>query len=262
MAQDLDIMVRRTVTDALLRLVRQEEYAAELDRLKLRDADALRHFLDDPAAQAGVRHALEEVIEAQAELDRHRDSPPSWWPPTWQPTTDERRHLAAMVGAPVVWLVLAATLAPDWPVLVQVAGWLVMIMVVAIGAVFGLPVELWDRVQWAARGIWMAAQVPSRESRHRWRLREEVLVPELRAWLNRQQTPSFELELHLRDAEDLTLPAGEGPPCGGIASRTWQACFSGARRGFWCSSAWPDWPGAGGAAGTSWAGSASSSHAS
>jgi len=211
MAHDPDIAMMYHVSDALNRLLWQGEFADELVRLKLKRSEVIRQVMREPTVLTEARQAFEPIAEVQQRRDLHREAAPPWWPEHWEPTEDELRSLDTLVFVPAAWIVLELTIAPTWPALVQFGGWLATLLIAVASALFGFPGELSGRIKWVGEEVAMTWLLPWMERPHRRRLREDVLAPELREWLNRQTEPSFDLRLRLRGADGLALPAGEGP---------------------------------------------------
>ncbi|MCO1577884.1 hypothetical protein M8C13_19200 [Crossiella sp. SN42] len=198
------------VTGLLWRLVRDSEFAAEIRHLSLRPAHVLQKLLADPLTAAALEHAYEPVAERHHAVRLHRGLQPEPFPQEWSPTRSERYKVRALALVPPAWIVLVmvfGSLVPTWAIVVAT---LIVASVLIYCGLTGLPPDAHRWVRWATDHYRLALHIP----RHWWRqgrgLRHDVLVSALREWLRRQTTPSFDHELHLRDAKRLTLPAGEG----------------------------------------------------
>ena len=150
MAQDPDISLQYNISIALKRLLWQDEFTAELKRLKLKRLDVEREFGRDPTVLAAARQAIQLMAaEIDMDSDRLRNATPSAWPARWQPTEEEQHHLSTLVHVPAAWIALELTIASAWPDAVRIGGWLVTLSIAAISAMFALPGELWGWLQWA-----------------------------------------------------------------------------------------------------------------
>ncbi|HEX6339841.1 hypothetical protein [Umezawaea sp.] len=206
-----DGMVLGEVEACLKRLVGEHEFVTEIGRLKLKPSHVVAAVSKERPVMAGARRAFESVAGLEEDIDVHRNSKPRWWPPVWKPTPAEWRCMIAMVGVPACWFALLLSFGAHLPAPVVVLS-LLIVLPGSIGcALFGLPVEFWHRLLWAAVLVRLAVRVPTHRWDQRQELRDEVLRPALRKWLGAQTTPSFDLVLELRDADGLSLPAGEGP---------------------------------------------------
>ncbi|GGP87071.1 hypothetical protein [Saccharothrix coeruleofusca] len=199
------------VERALERLVKREEFTDEITRLKLDPDKVVRQLLDDPTLRDNARQAYESVGHMLDDLDDQLDTRPDFWPRQWRPSRHELGALIAMVCLPTVWLVLVVQFsewAPD--IVVSSSAAVILTTAVACG-LYGLPTEFLNWLAWVGGLARLLTVIPA----HRWiqqrELRDEVLASHLREWLSSQQTPSFDLELQLRNADGLTLPARMGP---------------------------------------------------
>ncbi|MBY8853404.1 hypothetical protein K7G98_36300, partial [Saccharothrix sp. MB29] len=94
---------------------------------------------------------------------------------------------------------------------VEVALTAAALVAAAVCTLLGLPTTVAPWLVWVGKNAGLTAELISLRLDHRQELRDDILISELRNWLGKQATPSFDLELHLRDARDLTTPAGKGP---------------------------------------------------
>jgi hypothetical protein len=199
------------VDSALKRLVKEAEFAAEIERLKLRPLDVVAELSRNRAVLASANQAFESVAGLEEDAQLHRKAKPTWWPVGWRPSSTELRCLIAMVGIPVGWAVVLGAFGIHLPDIVVGLVTVIAAFWTIVSALFGLPVEVGNRLLWTAERVRLAVLVPSFLREQRQELRDHVLRPELRKWLGKQMTPSFDVVLALRAADDLSLPAGEGP---------------------------------------------------
>ena len=195
----------------LRRLVRQPKFAEEIDRLRL-SADAVAHAVAlDKDVRVSARRAYEPMTNRSHAAAVHKAQMPTPWPEEWTPTSPERKALRAAAAVPVTWL-LILELAGAWlPGAVVAIGWLVVLAITWFLAWYGLPPTVGRWLSWARTQVRLIFGIPAGLAAQQRQLRDEVLVPELRAWLHRKATPSFALKLRLRDASGLTMPPDQLP---------------------------------------------------
>lgn len=194
----------------LRRLVRRSEFAEEITRLALNAEHVAFAVAQDRTVLAGARRAYEPMTNRRRAAAVHSAQRPSPWPDDWTFTPTARRALRAAVVVPVTWLLVLALFGSWLPVTAEVIGWLAVLASTWFLAWYGLPPTVGNWMRWAGNHIQLIFMIPAGFAAQRRQLRDEVLIPELREWLHRKATPSFALEMRLRDASGLTMPPGYG----------------------------------------------------
>jgi hypothetical protein len=110
-------------------------------------------------------------------------------------------------------------------------GFVLPLVLLGIGLMvllLGLPRSVREWLCWALGHVRLSAGLPSRRWETRRKLRDDVLIPELRGWLDAQTSPKFGITLKLRDTRDLLMPPGQGPT---VATDAVRACTREINRG-------------------------------
>ncbi|GAA3868706.1 hypothetical protein GCM10022243_37910 [Saccharothrix violaceirubra] len=203
--------VSSELIEALWKVLDEDEFDEEIDRLKLNPADVVTKVSRTPSVVEQAYELSAPVATADADVERHRRDKPEWWPLDWQPTKVERRSLIVAPAAFLGWIGLLAVFGGSMPDLVFVGVTALVLAICYVCAMIGLPTEFVDGIRWAVRLAFLTADGVGERWDLRQKLRDEVVRPELRKWLSSQTTPSFDVVLELRNADSLSLPAGEGP---------------------------------------------------
>lgn len=197
--------------DILHRLVEIEEFADDIEQLGLNPYFVAREVARDPDVRARARAKYRPVLDLQQQLLDHLSIQPQLWPDEWRPSTSEKRLLIGAGSTIVAWLLFNRMIYDLlWaPLSFALSGLLFVTWVVVL--LYGLPESVRDRLQWSIAHMKLAIGLPTRHWETKRELRDEVLVPELRGWLDGQVRPKFSTTLKLRDSSGLMMPPGQGP---------------------------------------------------
>ncbi|MEU3646886.1 hypothetical protein AB0E59_26130 [Lentzea sp. NPDC034063] len=195
----------------LRRLVRRPEFTDEIELLKLNWEHVASAVALDPTVRAGARRAYEPMTNRSRAAAVHKVQMPALWPDEWTFTRQERRALCAAAAVPATWLLTLALIGTWLPGTAVAIGWLAVFAVTWFLAWYGLPPTVGRWTTWARTQVRLLFGIPAGFAEQHRQLRDEVLIPELREWLHRKATPSFALELRLRDTSGLMMPPDRLP---------------------------------------------------
>ncbi|MGV9365771.1 hypothetical protein [Amycolatopsis sp. NPDC003731] len=206
--------VRGELVKILDEVVRQPEFATEIAEERL-DARRLVHELaTDPRLMDRSVLEYEPVLEAEKAVSSLTRQRPALRIRGWRP--DRRNAGAVVVGLAVpaisVWTLsrfsfFDGTIAAVVPLLLSGASF------AALGFLMrhGLPRCVWARLSWEARRL--RARIDRRGHRLDWRqaVRDDVVTPYVREWINGAKEPTFDTFLTLRDGSALLSQARDSP---------------------------------------------------
>ncbi|WP_394616453.1 hypothetical protein JNUCC0626_43485 [Lentzea sp. JNUCC 0626] len=198
--------LRLAMEFTLARLVRRSDFEFEIKRLALNPEMVKIRVALDPAVRASARRACEPMTNRTRAAAVHRAGMPPLWPSKWNFTLPQRHALQAAAAILLSWLLVVELLGYWLPGVVQTIGWFAICASVWFLAWYGLPPTVGQWIRWAGTQARLVFWIPTGLAKQHRELRDDVLVPELREWLHRQATPSFELAIRLRDASGLTMP--------------------------------------------------------
>jgi len=205
----------RRIADIVEQVVHTPEIAAELAEERLRVSDLMRTVRWNPRVLSRARAEYESVLNWEQQIAGHKDQEPAFWEKGWRPNRIQALVLwPVAVLVPVAWLMLTVLFFADLPAFAQfldLACLPLVALVVRMGVKYGAPNTTWYWLQWAHEYLLLNLRVT--EERWQWRheVREEVVLPEVREWINDQKELSYENTLTIRDASGLGLPAGLSP---------------------------------------------------
>ncbi|MBW4722168.1 hypothetical protein [Saccharothrix obliqua] len=206
-----DAMVLKELDSALLKTMKEDEFREEIERLKLRPGDVTKNLSRSRPLLAAARELSKSAAAVDADVERHRREKPVWWPRSWRPAAAEVRFLVLGASTLLGWLALLVVFGGFVPGFVFTVTGTVALAISTGFAAMGLPVEFLNAVRWTADFATLALAGSTERRDLRQRMRNEVVRPALRKWLSSQMTPLFTVVLELRNADQLSLPAGEGP---------------------------------------------------
>lgn len=198
------------------RAARRPEFASELDELHLSHYMMAIKVANDPTVLSRARLAYQPIMDQQGKLKAHRRSRPVPLPPQWRPQPLQLAAIAGAVFLPALWLFLIFVGLRSAGLLLVLA-WLGIILVpgILVGvhelAKWGLPTTTWRWQRWVREHALLYLRIPVKKRDWQQLVREDVVLPEIREWINKNKKPSFDHVLNLRDATGLRLPADLGP---------------------------------------------------
>jgi hypothetical protein len=199
--------VRRDCLRILRRLVDSDEFAPEIERLALPPWSVPGEVMKDKTLLTRARAKYEPVVDLHEQMDAHRQVRPKPLPDSWQPSTRQKCLLTGAVPCLLAAIVVLLLVEGLWWVLPSV----VLVSVGVTLLLLGLPPSVREWLQWAREHLRLSIGLPTRWWETRRSLRDEVLVPALRGWLDGKLDPEFSTKLELRNTQGLLMSAGQGP---------------------------------------------------
>ncbi|MFL6118522.1 hypothetical protein [Actinophytocola sp.] len=208
------MVAEHVVTDCLgilRRLVKSNEFAVEIQRLALDPWAVPINVVKEAALVARARAQYEPIADLHDQIHAHKQIQPKAWPASWQPSTHQT-HLLMSAALSLLATFLVGPLVGDllWAPLSVVLPLALFGTSITL-LLLGLPRSVRQWLWWGQEHLRLAAGLPTRRWESRRRLRDEVLIPELRGWLDAQASPTFSTTLELRNTRGLMMPAGQGP---------------------------------------------------
>ncbi|MEV7045542.1 hypothetical protein [Amycolatopsis sp. NPDC051061] len=213
-SSDLRSELRGELVVILLKVVKQVEFATEIAEERLDQRKLVREVSTDPRLMDHLVLEYGPVLDAQQTLSSLHDEQLRFWTPDWRP---DRRNLAAIfVGLAIpsvaVWLLSTFSFL-NGTITALVPFVLLGAMFAALGFLVrrGLPETVWQRLKWELSRL--RARAAHRGDEHEWRqaVRDAVVVPYVREWINGAKKPTFDTLLTLRDGSGLQAQGGEDP---------------------------------------------------
>lgn len=198
------------------RAARRPEFATELDEWHLSRHEMAIKVVNDPAVLSRARLTYQPIMDQHGKLKAHRRSCPDLWPPKWRPRPLQLVAMVSAVLLPALWVYLifmgwrstGLLLILTWAETIAFPGILAGAQKLAK---WGLPATTWRWQRWVREHVLLYLRMPAQKRDWQQLVREDVVLPEIREWINKNKKPSFDHVLRLRDAIDLRLPAGLGP---------------------------------------------------
>ncbi|SES15047.1 hypothetical protein SAMN05216188_12374 [Lentzea xinjiangensis] len=202
---------RLVLEKALERVLKRGEFDEQIKRLKITPANAVKELLNDPEVHIAGQQTYEHVEYLLGEFDDKLKSRPRAWP---KPSARPLRELlpVTVVALPAaLWFAIVLLFGQSLSSTVIVMLTIVALVTTAACGWWLLPLETLVWIRWLMGVLPLMAIIPAEKWVGERELRNDALSDRVRQWLSEKETPSLELEIRLRDADGLTLPAGQGP---------------------------------------------------
>ncbi|WP_410628342.1 hypothetical protein [Amycolatopsis sp. cmx-8-4] len=198
----------------LLKVVEQPEFATEIAEERLDQDKLIRDVTNNPRLMDRSVLVYKPVLDAQQALLSLHDERPRLWTPGWRPKL--RNFVAIVVGLTIplvaVWLLstftfLNGTITALLPFVIFGA------MFAALGFLVrrGLPESVWERLTWERSRLQAWFDHRDEQNELRQVLRDDVVVPYVREWINGAKELTFDTVLTLRDGTGLLSQGHDSP---------------------------------------------------
>ncbi|MET8996638.1 hypothetical protein [Amycolatopsis sp. NPDC004169] len=206
--------VREELVKILGEVAWQPEFATEIAEERLDVRRLVRELSTDPRLMDRSVLAYEPVLEAEKAMSSLAGQRPPLRVRGWRPN---RRNVGAVVVG------LAVPIASAWMMgkFSFFNGTIASLLPLAlIGASFaalgflvrnGLPECVWERLTWEARRLRAWAARKGEQLDWRQAVRDEVVTPYVREWINGAKEPTFDTVLTLRDGSALLSQTRDSP---------------------------------------------------
>lgn len=186
--------------------MRTPEIAEELEAARIPPYEIVHEIVNDPFFLSRARGRYKSVVDRTEEILQHEKGKPDWSLSAWYPTRREILFLAGAVAWPVLFvLAVFAFWMPSWLI---VHGIVLMLMyffdpLTRAMVKRGLPDDLWKRLSWGRQRRILKLGIPFLHYEWKQSIRDEVVLPEVRAKINQKREPDFDHTLSIRDASGL-----------------------------------------------------------
>lgn len=204
--QWIDWRLLSSLENILEGVVRTPEIAEELEAARIPPYEIVHEIVNDPFFLSRARGRYKSVVDRTEEILQHEKGKPDWSLSAWYPTRREILFLAGAVAWPVLFvLAVFAFWMPSWLI---VHGIVLMLMyffdpLTRAMVKRGLPDDLWKRLSWGRQRRILKLGIPFLHYEWKQSIRDEVVLPEVRAKINQKREPDFDHTLSIRDASGL-----------------------------------------------------------